>query len=247
MYTQDLEGWQSTKLLKPQKPRFMKFLPTPLIFLSSVLFIGHLKANPDQFVKLGGKITITKESDQWIKASVPFVFVTHPLLEKFKSRKPSSKEDLINIEFINNIKVRLSLCFLNEYQKKSLRTLKLPDTEFYQYYSAEVEYMTIKFDRNTKYAHFLFPATIAERDGFLSTYINTVGYVVEIMYDGIPLEISDSISFDKYREERILQKFKQQAQSNASKNEGVLLPAHIVSSNYLEGVGPVKRVKGSGY
>ena len=95
---QDLEGWQSTKIQNPQKPSLMKFLSTPLIFLSSVLYIGHLKANPDQFVKLGGKITITKESDQWIKASVPFVFVTHPMLEKFKSRKPSSKEDLINIE-----------------------------------------------------------------------------------------------------------------------------------------------------
>jgi hypothetical protein len=232
---------------KPLNLSLMKFLATPLFFLMSVLFIGNLKANPDQFVKLGGKITITKESDQWVKASVPFEFVTHPLLEKFKSKKPSSKEDLINIDFINNIKVRLSLCFVNEYQKKSLRTLKLPDTEFYQYYSAEVEYMTIKFDRNTKYAHFLFPAAIAERDGFLTSYINAVGYVVEIMYDGIPLEISDSILFDKYREERILQKFKQQAQSNAPKNEGVLLPAHTISSSYLDGVGPVKRAKGSGY
>ena len=232
---------------KPQKTSLMKFLQNTLLFLVSLLFLGNLKANPDQFVKLGGKVAITKESDQWVKATVPFVFVTHPLLEKFKTSKPSNKGDLINVEFIDKLKVRLSLCFANEYQKKSLRTLKLPDAEFYQYYSAEVEYMTIKFDRNTKYAHFLFPAAIAERDGFLTSYINAVGYVVEIMYDGIPLEISDSIFFDKYREERILQKFKQQAQSNAPKNEGILLPAHIVNSNYLEGVGPVKRIKGSGY
>ena len=31
------------------------------------------------------------------------------------------------------------------------------------------------------------------------------------------------------------------------KNEGILIPAHVVSANYLDGAGPVKRVKGSGY
>ncbi len=217
-----------------------------LLFLSSFLSF-NLSAIPDQFVKLGGKITISKESDQWVKASVPFTFVNHPLAEKFKARKPTTKDEVINLAYIDNIKIKLSLCFSNELQKKTLRSQKLPDAEFYQYYSAEVEYMTLKFDRTTKYAHFLFPAAIAERDGFLSSYINAVGYVVEIIYDGIPLEISDSIFFDKYREERILQKFKQQAQSNASKNEGILLPAHLISSNYLDGAGPAKRSKSSGY
>ena len=221
----------------------LKIILCNLAFLSTF----NLSAIPDQFVKLGGKITVTKESDLWVKASVPFTFVNHPLAEKFKSRKPSTKDDVINLEYIDNIKIKLSLCFSNELQKKTLRSFKLPDAEFYQYYSAEVEYMTLKFDRNTKYAHFLFPAAIAERDGFLSSYINTVGYAVEIIYDGIPLEISDAIYFDKYREERILQKFKQQAQSNASKNDGILLPAHIINSSYLSGNGPVKRSKETGY
>ena len=227
----------------PPKFQNMKSLSkTTLLLLGSFLSV-NLYAIPDQFAKLGGKITITKESDQWVKASVPFTFVNHPLAEKFKSRKPTSKDEVINLEYINNIKIKLSLCFSNELQKRTLRSLKLPDAEFYQYYSAEVEYITLKFDRNTKYAHFLFPSAIAERDGFLSSYINAVGYVVEIIYDGIPLEISDSIFFDKYREERILQKFKQQAQSNASQNEGILIPAHIINSNYLEGSGPAKRGK----
>ena len=225
----------------------MKLLFKINLFILAPLLFSNLSAIPDQFVKLGGKITISKESDQWVKASVAFTFVSHPLAEKFKSRKPSSKEEVINLEYIDNIKIKLSLCFSNELQKRTLRSLKLPDAEFYQYYSAEVEYMTLRFDRNTKYAHFLFPAAIAERDGFLSSYINAVGYAVEIIYDGIPLEISDAIFFDKYREERILQKFKQQAQSNAAKNEGILLPAYKVSSNYLDGAGPVKRSKSSGY
>ena len=218
---------------------------TPLIL--APLFSLSLFALPDQFVKLGGKVTVTKESDQWIKASVPFTFVSHPLAEKYKSRKPTNKEEVINLEYVDNIKVKLSICFSNELQKKVLRSLKLPDAEFYQYYSAEIEFMTLKFDRNTKYAHFLFPAAIAERDGFLSSYISTVGYVVDIIYDGVPLEISDSILFEKYREERILQKFKQQAQTKASENEGILLPGHLISANYLDGAGPAKRSKKSGY
>ena len=86
--------------------------------------------------------------------------------------------------------------------KKVLRNQKLSDAEFYQYYSSEVEFITLKFDRNKKYAHFLFPAAIAQRDGFLTSYINPVGYAVEIIYDGA-IEISDAIFFDKYREEHI--------------------------------------------
>ncbi len=220
---------------------------TKLVLSVSFIITTSIFAEPDQYVKLGNKVTITKESDQWVKASVPFVFVSHPLEDKFKRVKPTTREDVINLEFIDRIKVKLYLCFSNEYDKKMLRTQKLLPAEFYQYYSAEVEFMTLKFDRNTKYAHFLFPATIAERDGFLTSYINAVGYAVEIIYDGIPLEITNSIFFDKYREERILQKFKQQAQANASKNEGILVPAHVISSSYLDGMGPVKRSQNSKY
>ena len=237
--------YQNIKPLQQTMPMKLYFKQT-LLLLALFLF-NNLNAEPDQFVKLSGKITITKESDQWVKASVPFAFVNHPLMEKFKSVKPTTKDEVINIEFINNLKVRIFLCFNNELQKKMLRTQKLPDAEFYQYYSSEVDFLTLKFDRVTKYAHFLFPAAIAERDGFLTSYINAVGYAVEIIYDGIPLEISDAIFFDKYRDERILLKFKQQAQANAPKNEGILIPAHVVSANYLDGAGPVKRVKGSGY
>ncbi|MEJ6621321.1 MAG: hypothetical protein QNL93_05175 [Opitutae bacterium] len=225
----------------------MKSSPKIFFLISSIITISFLHAESDQFIKIDGAVTVVRESEQWVKASVPFNLIRHPLFEKSKSSRPTSKDEVINIEYINNIKIRLSLCFINEEQKKALRGLKLLDAEFYQYYSAEIEYMTIKFDRNTKYAHFLFPATIAERDGFLTSYIKPVGYVVEILYDGIPLELTDSIFFDKYREERILQKFKQQSQANAPKNEGILIPAHLVSTNYLVGVGPVKRSKNSGY
>ena len=221
----------------------MKILLKLTLLISIMLSAIGLSAvsdDTDKYVRLGGKITVTKESEMWIKASVPFVFVSHPLLEKYKSSKPAKKDEVINLEYIDNIKIRLSLCFSNEFQKRALRNQKFPDAEFYQYYSAEVEFITLKLDRNTKYAHFLFPAKIAERDGFLSSYIKKVGSVVEIIYDVIPLKISDSIEFENYREERILTKFKEQSQANAPKNEGILIPAHLVSSSFLENAGPVK-------
>ena len=52
-------------------------------------------------------------------------------------------------------------------------------SEFYQYYSSEIELLTIKADRNKKYATFLFPSAIAERDGFLNTYVNASALKME--------------------------------------------------------------------
>ena len=44
----------------------------------------------------------------------------------------------------------------------------------------------------------------------------------------------------------ILSKFRQQCQANAPQNEGILIPAHLVGANYLQGLGPVKRKVGAG-
>ena len=127
------------------------------------------------------------------------------------------------------------------YKKINSRRSNLPEAEFYQYYSSEIEFLTIRADRNKKYVNFLFPAEIAERDGFLGAYVKPVGYVVEFIYDGIPLEISNNIFFGKYKEENILEKFRQMCQTNSPKNEGILVPAQVINSNqYLQGLGPVK-------
>ena len=64
--------------------------------------------------------------------------------------------------------------------------------------------------------------------------------MVEIIYDGIPLEISNNIYFGKYKDESILSKFRQQCQANAPKNEGILIPAHL-SVKLPSGLGPVKK------
>ena len=108
------------------------------------------------------------------------------------------------------------------------------DSQFYQYYSAEVDFKAVKIERTTKYANFMFPSSVAEKDGFGGNYVNPVGYAIEIMVEGVPVEISNSIMFDKYRDEATLEKFKQQAEQKSTTSMGVLLPAHHVFPSYFQ-------------
>jgi len=213
------------------------------------LCYSNLLAEEDQFIRLTDMVKVSKESDQWLKVVIPFEIVNHPLKQKYEAlRTPTTKDQVINLNFLDNLKVRLSICFSNDLQKDKLRRSNLPEAEFYQYYSSEIEFLTIRADRNKKYVNFLFPAEIAERDGFLGAYVKPVGYVVEFIYDGIPLEISNNIFFGKYKEENILEKFRQMCQTNSPKNEGILVPAQVINSNqYLQGLGPVKRKPNSSY
>ncbi len=218
--------------------KILKLIPFALL---SSLFAGQLFSAPDEYVKLAGKVVVTKESDMWLKATVPFVTVAHPKAQTYLKKRPTTIQEVMNVEFLDNLKVKLYLCFSNEHQKKTLRSSTLTDAQFYQYYSAEVEYLTVQVDRNTKNAHFLFPALLAERDGFFKGgYVKLVGYAVEISQNDVPFEISESIFFDKYRTEEILNKFKAQAAANSDKNRGLLMPAHLVDSSYLDATTVVK-------
>ena len=112
-------------------------------------------------------------------------------------------------------------------------------SQYYQYYSAEQTFETIKLDRNTKYANFLFPAAIAERDGFGGSYVNPTGYAIEISIEGQQLEISNSIMFEKYRDESTLLKFKQQAVTNSASNQTFwylpqVYPSYFLKDTYLK-------------
>jgi len=226
----------------------MKILALKLILLLPFAFFSQLYSAPDEYVRLTGKVTVTKESETWIKASVPFGIVAHPKAQTYSRSKPTGLSDVINLEFMNNIKVKIYLCFSNEFKKKALRGAKLSDAQFYQYYSAEVEYLTVKVDRNTKNVHFLFPAVLAERDGFYKAgYVKLVGYAVEISQNDVPFEITESIFFDKYRTADILNKFKAQAVEKSEANKGLLLPAHLISQNYLDPTMVVKKKVESNY
>ncbi len=232
----------------------MKIIALKLILLWSLAFFSHLYSVPDEYVKLTGKVTVAKESDMWIKASVPFGIIVHPKAQSYSRSKPTTIEDVINLEYLDNIKVKIYLCFSNEFKKKALRGSTIQDIAFYQYYSAEVDYLTVKIDRNTKTAHFLFPAVLAERDGFFKAgYVKIVGYAVEISQNGVPFEltITDSTFFEnkgrKITDPAILGKFKAQAVEKSDKHKGLLVPAHHVSENYLDPAVVVKRKEDSEY
>ena len=227
----------------------MKLLTLKLIFLLSLMFAFNVFSAEDEFVRLADKVTVTKATDNWLKASVPFVLVKHPKLESSQSRRPATIEEALNIDYLDSVKVKLYLCFSNEFKKKLIKNSKLQDALFYQYYSAEIEYLTIKIDRTTKTANFFLPAPLAERDGFYKGgYVKLVGYAVEISQNGVPFEMKDSIFFDKYaRQDDILRKFKTQAAANADKNKGVLIPAHVVDSSYLDPSSVFKRQNVPGY
>ena len=203
-------------------------------FFLIVFAFTNTFAQTDQFVKIANKVTISSETDSWLKISVPFNIVSHPRLEALRGSRPSTIEEAFNPEFVEDVKVKLYMCFSNEFKKKTLRTSKLIDSQFYQYYHAEVDFKTIKVERTTKYANFMFPSAIAEKDEFGSGYITPVGYAIEILMEGVPMDISNAIVFEKYRDEATLLKFKQQAEDKSSLNQDVMLPAHYVFPNYYQ-------------
>ena len=206
-------------------------ITTTLSYLLLVTF--EATAQVDKFAKIGSRVSFTSENESWIKISVPFNLLTNPRLEAANGRRPTTIESAFNPEYINDVKVKLYVCFTNEFKKKILRGSSFLDSQYYQYYSAEQTFETVKLDRNTKYANFLFPAAIAERDGFGGGYVNPTGYVIEISIEGQQLEISNSIMFEKYRDESTLLKFKQQAVTNSASNQNIMVPAHQVYPSYF--------------
>ena len=144
----------------------MKLLTLKLTLLLFLSFVGKVYSAEDEFVRLTDKVTVTKATDNWLKATVSFALVKHPKLETAQRSRPATVEEALNLEYLDNVKVKLYLCFSNEYKKKLIKNSRLQDALFYQYYSAEIEYLTIKIDRSTKTANFLLPAPLAERDGF---------------------------------------------------------------------------------
>lgn len=194
---------------------------------------------PDQIIKLDGKITVSQESDQWFSITVPFLVNQHPDLLRLKGKKPESLEEMFNPDFVKGIKIRLWISFVNEFNRSALRGDK-KDVRFFEYFSAEIECLALEIDRKTKKAVFLFPSTIAKMLD-LGNYPKLTGYVVEFVRNGESFEVTDQINFLNYDKEEFLEKYRTEAVNKSSENEGVLLPGHLISANYLNSLGPVIR------
>ena len=191
----------------------------------------------DKFISLDGKVTIKRESDLWLKVSVPFKVISNPDLDALGGRKPQSREELFNPKYLDNLELNLFICFKNEFARKFLRTEKT-DPENFQYYSASIKCMILEVGSNYV-AHFLFPSAIAERDDFGGSYPEMVGFAIDFSRKGKQFDVSGSIIFEKYKTAEILDKFKAQAKSKSLENEGILIPAFKLDQSYLRDLGPV--------
>jgi len=214
----------------------------------SFLFIYHFQFYlssfaedflPDQIIKLDGKITVSQESDQWFSITVPFLINQHPDLIRLKGKKPESLEEMFNPDFVKGIKIRLWISFVNEFNRSALRGDK-KDVRYFEYFSSEIECLALEIDRKTKKAVFLFPSTIAKMLD-LGNYPKLTGYVVEFVRNGESFEVTDQINFLNYDKVEFLEKYRTEAVNKSSENEGVLLPGHLISANYLNSLGPVIR------
>ena len=86
----------------------MKKIIKTLIFIKIFITYCTVNAVTDQFIRLTDMVKVTNESDEWLKVTVPFEVVNHPLKKKYDSIKtPSGKDQVINLNFLNNVKVRL--------------------------------------------------------------------------------------------------------------------------------------------
>jgi hypothetical protein len=210
-----------------------------IIFFSFHLVAADSKSGfgnipkPDELVSLDA-VTLQASTGKWFTVTVSFTPRKHPDPEK-----------AFNEDFIDDVKLDLYICLHNESrEKKFKRERKREGTDYvvadlYDYYHSSVEILTLKVDNIRKELHFLIANELAERDGFNRTR-KPVGYIVEMSLGGVPIAFKEGIVFERYRDPNVLEKFKEFAQTKSKANEGLLLPAHLVSANYLSNAPAVK-------
>jgi len=128
---------------------------------------------------------------------------------------------------------------MNEFNRSALRGDK-KDVRYFEYFGSEIECLALEIDRKTKKAVFLFPSNIAKMLD-LGNYPKLTGYVVEFVRNGESFEATNQINFLNYDQKEFLEKYRMEAVNKSSENEGILLPGHFISSNYLSSLGPVIR------
>ena len=217
--------------MKPQ--HYILSLVLGIIFFCSPLAaapgFGKLP-KPDELVSLDA-VTLQTSTGKWFTVTVSFTPRKHPDPEK-----------AFNKDFIDDVKLDLYICLRNDSREKKFKRERKRDfieADLYDYYHSSVEIITLKVDNIRKELHFLISNELAERDGFNRT-VKPVGHIVEMTLGGVPIAFKEGIVFEKYREESVLEKFKEFAQSKSKANEGLLLPAHLVSANYLSNAPAVK-------
>ena len=185
---------------------------------------------PDELVSLDA-VTLQTGTGKWFTVTVSFTPRKHPDPEK-----------AFNEDFIDDVKLDLYICLRNDSREKKFKRERKRDfiePDLYDYYHAGVEIITLKVDNMRKEVHFLISNELAERDGFNRT-VKPVGHIVEMTLGGVPIAFKEGIIFEPDRTGKYLDKFKEFCQSKSKANEGLLMPAHLVSASYLSNAPAVR-------
>ena len=214
----------------------MKYKITLLMAFVSWTFTANAQSNQmKDFVKVD-EVTIQRYDDNWYLISVPFELPVHPN----EDEKPKSLGEVLNHDFIEDLTIRLTICFQNQFLKKKMGSkLKLSTKDLLVYFQSEVNYHILEINRDEKKTHFLFPKMVAEQGDFISGSPKMSGYVVEIFYKNQNVELEDNILFENYSDKEILQNFQEEALSKASENDHILIPGHIIEPKLMHDAGVI--------
>ena len=228
--------------MQSQKPQNKPLSITPFLAVCLSVLTGmqaQSPPKPDELVELND-VTLRTGTGKWLQATVSFTPKKHP-----------NVETAYNKEFIDDVKLSLYIAFYNRTREINFRKERKKDyrePDLFDYYSSEVEILTMKVDNSAKQLHFLLPNELAERDGFHRNQ-KPVGYVVEMTIGGKAVEFKEGIQFEsggrKYSQARqsdagAIQKFKEFAKAKSKDNEGLLIPAHEANVSYLQNAPAVR-------
>ena len=220
-----------------------KLVPAVILLCCSSLFSQSVP-RPGELIQLNG-VTLQTGTGKWLTATVTFTPRKHP-----------NAETAYNKDFVDDIKFTFYVAFYNKtregnFRKEGKREGQqggYAEPDLYDYYHAEVDIVTMKVDGSRKELHFLLSNDLAERDGF-NRNPRPVGYVVEMTIGGKAIEFQDGIQFEsggrKYTQSkadhaRAIQAFKDYCKEKSRDNQGLLVPAHMVSASYLQNAPAVR-------
>lgn len=220
-----------------------RFLPAAILLSCSSAFSQSLP-RPGELIQLNG-VTLQAGSGKWLTTTITFTPRKHP-----------NAETAYNKDFVDDVKLTFYVAFYNKtregnFRKEGKREGQqggYSEPDLYDYYHAEVDIVTMKVDGSKKELHFLLSNELAERDGF-NRNPKPVGYVVEMTIGGKAIEFQDGIQFEsggrKYTQSksdhaRAIQAFKDYCKEKSRDNQGLLVPAHMLSASYLQNAPAVR-------
>ena len=206
-----------------------KWFMSALLWIASGAFMAlplwgqSSYAETKAWIEFGG-LELSSDGEKWMVVSIQITPKKHP-----------NAEGAFNKKYIDDVKIEVYLCFKNRSKEKKIlrETKRRPELRnVLDFYHAEFEILTMEVSPLPRTLLFLLPLEIAQRDGFAEVK-KPYGQVVDISIGGVSIQdglmkgaknrSSKPITFGNYRDESILQSFKQEAIANSARTEGILL------------------------